>query len=88
MILSADANGEISGLGSQFLMRHNVAAMDLDFTWKLKLRLSDQLGVSSPFDLQLLQEPIELDDTQMLHGKARQPAQEFFHQRRSSGKSD
>ena len=47
-------------------MRHNVAAMDLDFTWKLKLRLSDQLRVSSPFDLRLLQEPIELDDTQML----------------------
>ena len=48
------------------LMRHNVAAMDLDFTWKLKLRLSDQLGTSSPFDLRILQGTAELDDSQML----------------------
>ena len=48
------------------LMRHNVAAMDLDFTWKLKLKLSDQLRVSSPFDLRILQGTSELDDTQML----------------------
>ena len=48
------------------LMRHNVAAMDLDFTWKLKLRLSDQLGTSSPFDLRILQGTTELDDSQTL----------------------
>ena len=48
------------------LMRHNVAAMNLDFTWKLKLRLADQLRVSSPFDLRLVQGTIELDDAQML----------------------
>ena len=48
------------------LMQHNVAAMDLDFTWKLKLRLADPMRESSPFDLRLLQGPIELDDATML----------------------
>ena len=38
------------------LMRRNVAAMDLDFTWKLKLRLSDQFCVSSPFDCDFYKE--------------------------------
>ena len=53
------------------LMRHDIAAMDLDFTWKLKLRLSDQLGASSPFDLRILQGTSELDDTQMLRNYVR-----------------
>ena len=42
------------------LMLHNVAAIDLDFTWKPKLRLSDQLRVPSPFDLRLLQGPTRI----------------------------
>ena len=37
------------------LLQHNVASMDLDFTWNLKLRLSDHMGASSPFELRILQ---------------------------------
>ena len=48
------------------LMQHSVAAMDLDCTWKLKLRLADHMRVSSPFGLRLVQGRIELDDTQQL----------------------
>ena len=47
------------------LMRHNVAAVDLDFM-EAEARLSDQLGTFSPFDLRILQGTAELDDSQLL----------------------
>ena len=48
------------------LLQHNVAAMDLEFTWNLKLRLSDHMGTASPFELRILQGTAELDDSQRL----------------------
>ena len=48
----------------EVLWRHEVAAMDLTYTWELKLGLSEHLNASSPFALRLLQGAVELDDTQ------------------------
>ena len=48
------------------LWRHEVAAMDLNYTWELKLRLSERLHVPSPFALRMLQGAVELDDTRRL----------------------
>ena len=62
------------------LLQHNVAAMDLDFTWTLKLRLSDHMGTSSPFELRILQGTAELDDSQRLR-----PTMFRFHLLPSAG---
>ena len=48
------------------LLRNEVAAMEFDYTWKLKLRLANLLGVLSPFELRLLKNTEELEDLQML----------------------
>ena len=38
----------------EVLWRHEVAAMDLTYTWELKLGLSEHLNVPSPFALRML----------------------------------
>ena len=48
------------------LLQQDLAAVDLDFTWKLNIRLADHMKASSPFDLRLILGTQELDDTQML----------------------
>ena len=47
-------------------LQRNVAAMDLEYTWHLKMRLSDHIGTTSTFELRDLQDTAELDDSQRL----------------------
>ena len=54
------------GTESHSARHQHKCGSDLDFAWNLKLRLSDHMGTSSPFELRILQGTAELDDSQRL----------------------